>query len=132
MKLPPKKNRPQGEKSNPVIVQEKNRIPVDTYGGRVYIDWDHGTAVTPLGQLSFFIEFLKRTGLFDRWIETCPLKLSSPNAPKIRDVLGTILLSVLSGYTRYSHITTVRADKVNAPLLGMNKKVGKAVQEKSN
>ena len=103
------------------MFKKTNGIPVDTYGGRVYIDWDHDTAVTPLGQLSFFIEFLKRTELFDRWVETCPLKLSSPNAPELRDVLGTIVLSVLSGHTRYSHITTIRTDKVNAPLLGMNK-----------
>lgn len=74
-----------------------------------------------MGQLSFFIEFLKRTELFDRWVENCPLQLTSPNAPAYRDILGTILLSVLSGHTRYSHITTVRTDKVNAPLLGMNK-----------
>ena len=121
MKLPSVKLHPPGEKSKRTIAQEINRVSVDTYGGRVYIDWDHDTPVTPLGQLSFFIEFLKRTELFDRWVETCPLKLSSPNAPQMRDILGTILLSVLSGHTRYSHITTVRTDKVNAPLLGMNK-----------
>jgi hypothetical protein len=121
MKLPSKKVHPEGEKSERQFAQEINKIPVDTYGGRVYIDWDHETPVTPLGQLSFFIEFLKRTELFDRWVEACPLKLSSRNAPRTRDILGTIFLSVLSGHTRYSHITTVRTDKVNAPLLGMNK-----------
>jgi hypothetical protein len=121
MKISPQKIHPKGEKSKQLIAQEVNKIPVDTYGGRVYIDWDHDTLVTPLGQLSFFIEFLKRTELFDHWVATCPLQLSSPNAPASRDILGTILLSVLSGHTRYSHITTVRTDKVNAPLLGMNK-----------
>jgi hypothetical protein len=34
-----------------------------------------------MGQLSFFIEFLKRTELFDDWVEKCPLQLTSPNAP---------------------------------------------------
>lgn len=121
MKMPPDKIHPKGENSKQVIAQAINSVPVDTYGGRVYIDWDHNALVTPLGQLSFFIEFLKRTALFDHWVATCPLQLNSPNAPKIRDILGTILLSVLSGHTRYSHITTVRTDKVNAPLLGMNK-----------
>ncbi len=121
MKISPNKTHPQGENPKQRISQKSSRIPVDTYGGRVYIDWDHETQVTPLGQLSFFIEFLKRTDLFDHWISTCPLQLSSPNAPKVRDILGTILLSVLSGHTRYSHITTVRTDKVNAPLLGMTK-----------
>lgn len=124
MKLPSDKTHPMGENPAPEINQKTSKtpgIPVDTYAGRVYIDWDHDTQVTPLGQLSFFIEFLKRTELFDHWISTCPLQLKSPNAPSLRDVLGTILLSVLSGHTRYSHITTVRTDKVNAPLLGMTK-----------
>src|SRR5258708_16254369 len=112
---------PQGENLACQIDHVMNRVAVDTYGGRVHIDWDHETPVTPLGQLAFFIEFLKRTELFDHWIATCPLKLISPNAPQQRDILGTILLSVLSGHTRYSHITTVRTDKVNAPLLGMKK-----------
>jgi hypothetical protein len=115
------KSHPAGEKRGRILEQEGVKIPVDTYGGRVYIDWDHNAAVTPLGQLSFFIEFLKRTELFDHWIATCPIKLASNNAPALRDIFGTILLSVLSGHTRYSHITTVRTDKVNAPLLGMKK-----------
>ena len=27
---------------------------VDTYGGRVHVEWDPQAAVTPLGQLPFF------------------------------------------------------------------------------
>ena len=112
---------PEGENPKRQTDRLIDRISVDTYGGRVHIDWDHETPVTPMGHLAFFIEFLKRTELFDHWVSTCPLKLTSPNAPSRRDILGTILLSVLSGHTRYTHITTVRTDKVNAPLLGMNK-----------
>jgi hypothetical protein len=121
MKLPPPKTHPEDENPKSKIAQKTDKIAVDTYGGRVYVDWDHEAPVTAMGQLSFFIEFLKRTELFDHWVATCPLALTSPNAPATRDILGTILLSVLSGHTRYSHITTVRTDKVNAPLLGMNK-----------
>lgn len=112
---------PEGEKPQHECDHLLSRTAVDTYGGRVHIEWDHETAVTPFGQLSFFIEFLKRTELFDHWVSTCSLQLTSPNAPASRDILGTILLSVLSGHTRYSHITTIRTDKVNAPLLGMTK-----------
>jgi hypothetical protein len=36
-------------------------------------------------------------------------------------VLGTVLLSVLSGHRRYAHITALRADAVNPQLLGMSK-----------
>ena len=36
---------------------------VDTYGGTVRVRWDEAAAVTPFGQLAFFIEFLKTAGL---------------------------------------------------------------------
>lgn len=121
MNKPFLKTHRKGENPDDEIEHLSNKIAVDTYDGRVHIEWDHETPVTPMGQLAFFIEFLKRTELFDDWIRTCPLKLTSPNAPKVRDILGTVLLSVLSGHTRYSHITTIRTDQVNAPLLGMKK-----------
>jgi len=94
---------------------------VDTYGGPIRVRWDEDAAVTPFGQLVFFIEFLKTAGLWDAWVEECPVAYASPNAPAKTDILGTILLSVLAGHRRYSHITALRFDGVNPQLLGMNK-----------
>src|SRR5205085_7028399 len=85
------------------------------------VEWDATAPVTPFGQLPFFIEYLKQGGLFDGWVADCPLSLSSPNAPRKRDLLGTVLLSVLAGHRRYAHITALRCDRVNPPLLGMRK-----------
>jgi hypothetical protein len=51
------------------------------------------------------------------------MHFTSPNAPSKRHVLGTVLLSVLAGHRRYAHITTLRCDSVNPPLLGMQKVV---------
>ena len=95
----------------------------DTFAGRVHIEWDTTAPVTPLGQLPFFIEYLKQGGLFDGWVADCPLSFTSPNAPRKRDVLGTLLLSVLAGHRRYAHVTALRCDAVNPPLLGMSKVV---------
>ena len=100
---------------------EISRLSVDTFGGRVHVEWDPQSAVTPLGQLPFFIEFLKLGNLFSPWVEDCPLYSISPNAPSKRDVLGTLLLSILAGHKRYAHVTTIRSDGVNPCLLGMNK-----------
>ena len=86
-----------------------------------YVEWDAMAPVTPFGQLPFFIEYLKQAGLFDGWVADCPLSLSSPNAPRKRDLLGTVLLSVLAGHRRYAHITALRCDRVNPRLLGMRK-----------
>jgi hypothetical protein len=73
--------------------------------------------------LPFFIEYLKQGGLFDGWVADCPLSFTSPNAPRKRDVLGTLILSVLAGHRRYAHVTALRCDAVNPPLLGMSKVV---------
>ena len=94
-------------------------LSVDTYAGCIDVDWDPDAAVTPFGQLPFFIEFLKQAGLLDKWVEDCPLRYGSPNAPDKRDLLGTVLLSVLAGHRRYAHITMLRSDGVNPGLLGM-------------
>jgi hypothetical protein len=96
---------------------------VQTAGGRVQVRWEAGSAATPMGQLAYFIEFLTLTGLWSGWQDRCPLSYTSPNAPSKADVLGTWMLSILSGHRRYSHVTTIRCDGVNPGLLGMKKVV---------
>ena len=95
----------------------------DTFAGRIHIEWDNEAPVTPFGQLPFFIDYLKQAGLFDAFVADCPLRLTSPNAPSKRDLLGTALLSVLAGHRRYAHVAALRCDAVNPPLLGMRKVV---------
>ncbi|MGA9210818.1 MAG: transposase [Terriglobales bacterium] len=98
-------------------------VALDTYAGRVHVEWDSDGAVTALGQLPFFIEFLKTGGLFDSWVADSPLAYRSPNAPKKRDVLGTVMLSILAGHWRYAHMTALRGDLVLPELLGMDRVV---------
>src|SRR6476620_8683085 len=115
---------PAGEQPLAVYGKERSVI-ADTFAGRVHVEWEkgEGAAMTPLGQLPFLIEYLKQGGLFDGWVAGCPLSLTSPNAPSKRDILGTVMLSVLAGHRRYAHITILRCDPVNPPLLGMAKVV---------
>jgi hypothetical protein len=80
-------------------------------------------ASAPLGQLPFFIQFLKVGRLFEPWVTDCPLTYESTHAPKKVNLLGSLLLSILSGHPRYAHITRLRGDSVNAQLLGMSKVV---------
>jgi hypothetical protein len=94
---------------------------VDTFAGKVHVKWAPEAAVSSLGLMPFFIEFLKTSGLFDEWVEDCPLRYTSGNAPQKRDVLGTLVLSVLAGHWRYAHINAIRADGVNPELLGMTR-----------
>jgi Transposase DDE domain group 1 len=101
--------------------QALEAMVVDTPGGRIHVQWDHGSSATPNAQLTFFAEFLAATGVYESWLSSCPLTYSSPNAPSKRDVLGTWLLAVLAGHNRYAHITGLRNDAVSPQILGMNK-----------
>jgi hypothetical protein len=93
---------------------------VDTMGGRMHVRWDETAQATPHGQIVFFAEFLATAGVFDRWVQECPLHYSSPNASRPRDVLGTLMLGILAGAKRYAHIAGVRGDSVAAKALGLN------------
>ena len=114
---------PTGEPDEDIVEGRAEPTSVDTFAGKVQVKWMPDSEVSSLGQMAFFIEFLKTSGLLENWIEDCPLKYTSPNAPQARDVLGTVLLSVLAGHWRYAHINAIRGDGVNAQLLGMKKVV---------
>lgn len=94
---------------------------VTTPGGKFQVRWDEGGSATALGQLAFFVEFLEVSGLFERWVDGCPMSYSSPNAPEVRDVLGTWLLSILDGQKRYAHVACLRGDAVAPEILNMSK-----------
>ena len=123
MVLPPRPTHPTGEQLLATLNPLVEAVEVETYAGKVHIEWDPEAAVTPLGQLPFFIQFLKLGGRFDPWVEACPLAYRSNNAPETVDVLGSLFLSILSGHRRYAHITNLMSDRVNSSLLGMNKVV---------
>ena len=98
----------------------EDAMVVQTMGGRMHVRWDETVQATPHGLLVFFAEFLATAGVFDRWVSGCPLSYSSPNASSKRDVLGTLMLGILSGSKRYAHIAGIRGDGVAAHALGMH------------
>ncbi len=98
----------------------EDAMVVDTMGGRMHVRWDESAQATPHGQIVFFAEFLATAGVFDRWVQACPLHYSSPNASRPRDVLGTLMLGILAGSKRYAHIAGIRGDAVAAKALGLN------------
>jgi hypothetical protein len=59
--------------------------------------------------------------MWEEFVAQCPLTYTSPNAPSKAEILGTILLSVLSGHRRYAHITGIRGDTVLPALLGIER-----------
>jgi len=112
---------PEGERKEFNQSTLSKAIEVETFAGKVHVEWDPTAAVTPIGQLPFFIEFLKVGNRFTPWVSDCPLYYSSNNAPHKIDVLGSLFLSILSGHNRYNHMNALRGDAVNTQLLGMSK-----------
>lgn len=96
-------------------------IGVDTFDGKVHIEWDPHATVTPFRQLPFFIQYLKIGHRFKPWVEECPIEYNSNNAPTKTNLLGSLLLSILSGHKRYAHMNTLIHEQVNTHLLGMTK-----------
>lgn len=113
-----KKASPEGTKAG-----FEEPLVVDTEGGRYQVQWDDEAPFTPLGQLVFFAQFLRASELFKRLCGDAPFRLTSNNAPEAVDLLGSFLLSILCGHTRYAHITALRFDSVSPPLLGMREVV---------
>ena len=96
-------------------------VALDSFAGRIEVQWAPDEAVTALGQLPSFIDFLKQSDLFEPFVAEAPLRYASPNAPQVRDVLGTLLLAVTNGAARYSHVNAVRHDGVNPGLLDIRR-----------
>jgi hypothetical protein len=100
--------------------QAVEALGLETAGGQLKVRWDGKAQSSALGQMAFFIEFLTITGLFEDWVKECPLDYKSPNGSSRRDILGTWLLSIVSGHWRYAHVSAMRCDGVNPGLLGMS------------
>jgi len=92
---------------------------VDTPGGRFRVDYDEQLAVSPVGPLVFFAQFLEASGHFEALCAKAPLHYTSPHAPDKRAVLATLVLGILAGCRRYAHLEGLRFDAVAAGLLGV-------------
>jgi len=78
-------------------------VILDSFAGPVHVEWDTEAALTPLGQLPFFIDFLKAAGLFDAFVADCSLRYTSPNAPKKRGVGNGDAVDVVRAQALCSH-----------------------------
>jgi hypothetical protein len=88
---------------------------------------DCDAPVTREGQLVFFAQFLQTGGRWQRLLEGCPLRYVGNRASGLTNVVGTAALSILCGHWRYAHISAVRGDRLNPPLLGMSHVVSEDV-----
>jgi hypothetical protein len=103
---------------NNTLPTVESKRPLQTCGGMLHYQWDDQVPITQHGYMPFFAEYLKAGGLFERFVANSPLSYKSNNAPEVGDVLVTMLMSVLSGHTRYRHAQSLYGDSVIPGLLG--------------
>ena len=77
-------------------------VILDSFAGPVHVEWDTEAALTPLGQLPFFIDFLKAAGLSTRG--GLPAALHEPErAEKTRCVGNGDAVDVVRAQALCSH-----------------------------
>jgi hypothetical protein len=73
-----------GEAKRRAVAQQTQALPamaVDTPGGRIHVQWDHQASATGNAQLAFLADLLQATGLYQDWVQRCPLSYTGPNSP---------------------------------------------------
>jgi Transposase DDE domain group 1 len=78
-------------------------------------------AVTPLGGLVMFFEFLRWIGYCEAVRQHPPFSLRSPNAIDPVKTFAAFLLSVVAGARRFDHTSLLRADTALQALLGISR-----------
>lgn len=91
-------------------------------GGRIHVEWNPRCYRDTARAVAFFIDFLKVSGLFDAWVNDCPLHYHSNNASASAKYWRPSF-SILAGHTRYAHITAIREDGIHPELLGVKQLV---------
>ena len=56
---------------------------VQTIAGLVQVRWNDESTTTPMRQQAYFVESLTLTGLWSRWLESCPLSYVSTDSPSL-------------------------------------------------
>ena len=92
---------------------------IETLGGGYALKWDDETQMGVNAHAALLSQFAKAGGFLDRLVETCPMRLTSNNAPEVRDLIATVMVSMVNGATRFRHFDRLRGDTATAELFGV-------------
>ena len=83
--------------------------------------WDDKTQMSAHAHAALLSQFAKSGGFFERLVETCPMRLTSNNAPKVRDLIATVMVAMINGATRFRHFDRLHGDRATAELFGVGR-----------
>ena len=79
---------PEGEPQIEGNQPAETPLSLDTFAGKVQFRWVPDAEVSSLGQMPFFIEYLKTSGVFENWVNDCPLQYSCNTVVRMRRRFG--------------------------------------------
>ena len=94
---------------------------IETLGGGYALKWDDETQMGLNAHAALLSQFAKAGGFLDRLVETCPIRLTGNNAPEVRDLIATVMVSMINGATRFRHFDRLRGDTATAELFGVGR-----------
>ena len=94
---------------------------IETLGGGYALKWDDETQMSVNAHAALLSQFAKAGGFLDRLVETCPMRLTGNNAPEVRDLIATVMVSMVNGATRFRHFDRLRGDTATAELFGVGR-----------
>ena len=94
---------------------------IETLGGGYALKWDDETQMGLNAHAALLSQFAKAGGFLDRLVETCPIRLTGNNAPEVRDLIATVMVSMVNGATRFRHFDRLRGDTATAELFGVGR-----------
>jgi hypothetical protein len=98
--------------------EQPQAFSFDTYAGKILFETTDD-AMTPYGGIVPFAAFLKKTGFLKRLADSSPVQYTSNNASPIHDILASLLLTMISDGSRFSHVERLRHDPALAQVMGM-------------
>lgn len=66
--------------------------------------------LTSYGGFTAFAGFLKRSGIIEKLVATCPIQRSSNNATPVRDLVLSFILTCICEGSRFSHVRFIQND----------------------
>ena len=101
--------------------QDGRARTISTLGGDYALKWDDETQMGVNAHAALLSQFAKAGGFLDRLVETCPMRLTGNNAPEVRDLIATVMVSMVNGATRFRHFDRLRGDAASAELFGVGR-----------
>ncbi len=91
------------------------------FGGQKVLLQERDRALTPLGGMVVFLEFLNRIGLVKKVMECMPVIHRSPNSIPPAQTYIAFLISVAAGARRFAQTSWLRGDRALHGLLGIDR-----------